>query len=76
MGFFVFKNTIFENINWGEELVQEPFYRLIAKNQLFTYRHQGFWACMDTLKEKKMFDDMYSRGETPWVLWENGLSLK
>ncbi|MBE0695796.1 MAG: glucose-1-phosphate cytidylyltransferase [Anaerolineaceae bacterium] len=71
-GFFAFKNTIFDNINWGEELVHEPFNRLIAKNDLHAYRHPGFWACMDTLKEKKMFDDMYTRGDTPWAIWENG----
>jgi glucose-1-phosphate cytidylyltransferase len=71
-GFFAFKNTIFDNINWGEELVHEPFNRLIENKDLFGYRHPGFWACMDTLKEKKLFDDMYTRGETPWTLWENG----
>jgi glucose-1-phosphate cytidylyltransferase len=70
-GFFAFKKTIFDYINWGDELVQEPFYRLIARNDLFAYRHPGFWACMDTLKEKKLFDDMYTRGDTPWAVWEN-----
>ena len=48
----------------------EPFQRLIAEQQLAAHRHCGFWACMDTLKEKKLFDDMYSRGDTPWTVWE------
>jgi glucose-1-phosphate cytidylyltransferase len=69
-GFFILKKQIFEYIEEGEELVQEPFYRLIEKNQLLTYRNTGFWACVDTLKEKKMFDDMYARGETPWAVWD------
>jgi glucose-1-phosphate cytidylyltransferase len=69
-GFFIFKNQIFDYIKEGEELVQEPFYRLIESNQLLTYRNAGFWACVDTLKEKKMFDDMYARGETPWAVWD------
>jgi glucose-1-phosphate cytidylyltransferase len=69
-GYFVFKKEIFDYIQEGEELVQEPFYRLLEQNQLITYKNQGFWACVDTLKEKKLFDDMYARGETPWAVWD------
>jgi glucose-1-phosphate cytidylyltransferase len=69
-GFFVFKQSIFDYIREGEELVQEPFYRLIGEGQLVTYRNPGFWACIDTLKEKKMFDDMFASGDTPWTVWE------
>ena len=69
-GFFAFKQEIFDYINYGEELVREPFCRLIDDNQLVGYRHPGFWACMDTLKEKVLFDEMYARGETPWAVWE------
>jgi len=69
-GFFVFKKEIFNYLQEGEELVQEPFYRLIQENQLITYRNQGFWACVDTLKEKKMFDEMYAQGDTPWAVWD------
>jgi glucose-1-phosphate cytidylyltransferase len=69
-GYFIFKKEIFNYIQEGEELVQEPFYRLLEQNQLITYKNQGFWACIDTLKEKKLFDDMYARGETPWAVWD------
>ena len=69
-GFFIFKNEIFNYIHDGEELVYEPFQRLIAEKQLAAHRHYGFWACMDTLKEKKLFDEMYARGETPWTVWD------
>lgn len=68
-GFFVFKRKIFDYMREGEELVQEPFFRLIAENQLMAYRNTGFWACIDTLKEKKMFDEMHARGEMPWAVW-------
>lgn len=71
-GFFIFRREIFDHINYGEELVSEPFQRLIAEKQLITYRHPGFWECMDTYKDKKMFDSMYARGEMPWAVWENG----
>jgi len=69
-GFFAFRKELFNYIRPGEELVVEPFQRLIVDNQLVAYRNPGFWACMDTYKEKKMFDDMYARGEMPWALWQ------
>lgn len=70
-GFFVFKKDIFKYIREGEELVCEPFGRLIKEDQLMAYRHDGFYACMDTFKDKQQLDDMYARGDTPWLLWEN-----
>ena len=70
-GFFVLKKEVFNYIKEGEELVEEPFYRLIDEHELIGYKNPGFWACIDTMKEKKMFDDMYARGETPWAVWES-----
>jgi glucose-1-phosphate cytidylyltransferase len=72
-GFFIFKSEIFDYIRTGEELVIEPFRRLIDERQLVGYKHKGFWACMDTFKEKRMFDDLYARGETPWTVWNRGV---
>jgi glucose-1-phosphate cytidylyltransferase len=69
-GYFIFRREIFDYMRPGEELVNEPFQRLIAQQQLVTYRNPGFWACMDTFKEKKLFDDMVARGDTPWTVWE------
>ena len=71
-GFFIFKQDIFEYMRTGEELVIEPFQRLIEARQLATYRNPGFWACMDTFKEKLLFDEMYARGDMPWAVWNNG----
>jgi len=68
-GFFIFKKEIFDFINEGEELVMEPFHRLIAQQQLVGYDYDGFWQCVDTLRDKEKFDEMYDRGETPWVVW-------
>ena len=75
-GFFVFKKEIFDYIRSGEELVQEPFLRLIKARELIAYRHSGFWACMDTLKEKLLFDEMYARADMPWAVWENDVPGK
>jgi glucose-1-phosphate cytidylyltransferase len=70
-GFFVFKREIFDYIKEGEELVQEPFQRLIGLKQLTAYRHEGFWACMDTFKDKQAFDDMHARADMPWTVWQS-----
>ena len=70
-GFFVFRKDIFRYIREGEELVEEPFRRLIAEQQLLAYRYEGFWGCMDTFKDKQVFDGMNARGETPWQVWKS-----
>ena len=69
-GFFVFKQGIFDYMQDGEELVQEPFQRLIAKRELVAYPHDGFWACMDTFRDRQLLEDFYAKGETPWEVWK------
>lgn len=68
-GYFAFKNEIFQHINQGEELVFEPFQRLIEKEQLYAYKYDGFFTCMDTFKEQQVLDDLYSQGNAPWEVW-------
>jgi glucose-1-phosphate cytidylyltransferase len=73
-GYFIFRKEIFNYIRDGEELVEEPFRRLIQDGQLAGYRHDGFWLPMDTFKDKQLLEDMYSRGVAPWEVWKNGTS--
>jgi glucose-1-phosphate cytidylyltransferase len=68
-GFFAFRHSIFDVLREGEELVEQPFGRLIARGALAGVRYPGFWAPMDTFKEKQQFDQMYERGERPWCVW-------
>jgi len=70
-GYFAFTNKIFEYIKDREELVVEPFQRLIAENNLLGYRYHKFWHCMDTFKEQQELNDVYERGNAPWVLWKD-----
>jgi glucose-1-phosphate cytidylyltransferase len=70
-GFFIFRRAIFGAMQAGEELVEQPFQRLIRQKQLLAYRYTGFWACMDTFKDKLRFDDMEARGDTPWQVWRS-----
>jgi glucose-1-phosphate cytidylyltransferase len=65
-GYFVFRNKVFDYIKDGEELVIEPFQRMIDAGELIAYRHEGFFRPMDTLKDKQILEDMVERGETPW----------
>jgi glucose-1-phosphate cytidylyltransferase len=69
-GFFIFRREIFDYIQDGEELVVEPFQRLIRDGQLGAYRHEGFWACMDTFKERQVLEDQCARGNAPWEVWK------
>ena len=69
-GFFHFRHDIFDYIKTGEELVEQPFGRLVEREQLFSYKYNGFWLAMDTLKDKATFDRMDGKGDTPWKAWE------
>jgi glucose-1-phosphate cytidylyltransferase len=68
-GYFVLKQEIFDSMQQGEDLVIEPFHRLIGQGQLATYEYRGFWECADTFKDKILLDGMVERGETPWMVW-------
>jgi glucose-1-phosphate cytidylyltransferase len=68
-GFFLFRREIFEYIGAGEELVEQPFRRLISEGQLLSYEHNRFWACMDTFKDRQELEDLYGRGDAPWTVW-------
>ena len=65
-GYFLLRPEIFDFMQEGEELVLEPFARLIAENQLLAYKHEGFWRSMDTLKDRQILEDMFEHGNTPW----------
>lgn len=68
-GYFVLKNQIFDYIKDKEDLVNEPFQRLIRKRQLVTYPYDGFWASMDTFKDKQQLDELAASGNAPWQVW-------
>jgi glucose-1-phosphate cytidylyltransferase len=68
-GFFVLHERIFDFMEEGDELVEEPFRRLMDRRQLFALKYDGFWSCMDTYKDKQRLEDMVARGDTPWQVW-------
>jgi glucose-1-phosphate cytidylyltransferase len=69
-GFFVFNRAIFDYLD-GDDCVleQEPLERLAADKQLVAFRHEGFFFAMDTYREYKVLNDLWSSGEAPWKRW-------
>jgi glucose-1-phosphate cytidylyltransferase len=62
---------VFGYMRPGEELVEAPFQRMIEAGRLVTYRHRGFWAPMDTLKDMQLLETMYESGRPPWAVWRD-----
>jgi glucose-1-phosphate cytidylyltransferase len=69
-GFFIFKTSIFDYMRDKEELVNGPFERLIEQKQLIGYPYNGFWASMDTFKDKQQLENLWGSGSAPWEVWK------
>ena len=61
------RSEIFDYMREGEELVLEPFLRLIEDDMLMAYKHEGFWRSMDTLRDWQVLEEMVESGDMPWV---------
>ncbi|MEM8976333.1 MAG: glucose-1-phosphate cytidylyltransferase [Pseudomonadota bacterium] len=70
--FFVLEPKVLDYID-GDMVMFEhaPMERLAEDGQLMAYRHEGFWACMDTLRDKHRLEEMWNSGSRPWATWEN-----
>ena len=68
-GYFVMRSSFLDDLRLGEDLVEEPLQRAIAAGQVLAHRHDGFWAPMDTLKEKQWLESLHESGTAPWELW-------
>ena len=68
-GYFCLRQSIFDVLREGEELVEQPFQRLLAQRKLHARKHEGFWAAMDTFKDKITLDRMEAQGNCPWMVW-------
>ncbi len=69
-GYFVLRKDIFRYMRQGDELVLDPFQRLIRERKLVAYQHRGFWMSMDTFKDKQRLDDLYAASNAPWEVWK------
>ena len=69
-GFFVASPTVLDLIEGPQTIWErEPLERLAAAGELAAYTHDGFWAAMDTLRDKLVLEDMWASGKAPWKVW-------
>tara|TARA_B100000780_G_scaffold269934_1_gene229232 strand:- start:1852 stop:2631 length:780 start_codon:yes stop_codon:yes gene_type:complete len=70
-GYFVCKADVLDYISDGDDVIfeQTPLTNLSKEGQLFTYKHNGFWMPMDTLRDKLMLDGMCNKNTAPWITW-------
>lgn len=68
-GFFVFRSEILRYLRDGEDLVNEPFARLVEERKLVGYPYEGFWQAVDTAKDKARVDELFEAGHPPWAVW-------
>lgn len=70
-GFMVLESEVFNYIE-GDSTVfeKEPLCRLAEENQINAYKHNGFWQCMDTQREKEMLENLWASGNAPWKVWD------
>ena len=70
--FFVLEPEVFDYIDGDDtQWEKEPMERLAADGQLMAYRHMSFWQCMDTLRDKKLLEELWHSGKAPWKIWED-----
>lgn len=70
-GYFAFRREIFNYVRPGEELVEEPFARLMRERRLVAERHDGFWRGCDTFKDLQTLESLQARGPAPWEVWRH-----
>ncbi|MCA5892894.1 glucose-1-phosphate cytidylyltransferase [Isoptericola sp. NEAU-Y5] len=68
-GYFVLSQGIFDYLDAGEDLVGDALPRAAADGRFLAWKHKGFWAPMDTLKERATLEAMHHSGEAPWEVW-------
>ena len=66
-GYMVLEPAVFEYLSGDDSILEvDALERLASQNQLAAFRHEGFWQCMDTLREKKILENLWQSGKAPW----------
>jgi len=71
-GFFVCDKTVFDYIEEGDQTIfeRQPLEKLASKGELKVFKHNGFWKCMDTLRDKIQLNEMWNKNQAKWKVWE------
>lgn len=69
-GYMVLEPKVFDYIE-GDKTVfeKEPLEKLAAQGELAAYKHNGFWQCMDTQREKEKLEELWASKQAPWKVW-------
>ena len=70
-GYFILRQGIFDYLEEGDDLVMNGFTRAAADGRMRAVLYDGFWAPMDTLKERTALENQYKQGISPWALWRD-----
>jgi glucose-1-phosphate cytidylyltransferase len=69
-GYFMLRPEIFDYLNEGEDLVEDALVRLVSLGRVFAFSYKGYWSPADTVKERVQLEEMYERGNCPWMIWD------
>ena len=69
-GYFVIRPEIFNHLYENEDLVEDAIVRLVDQGRVLAYPHKGYWSPADTVKERAQLEEMYNRGDCPWMIWD------
>jgi len=69
-GFFVFSTSALSRLGANDSLEQDLLTALAEEDELYAFRHTGFWACMDTYKDHLALNALWESGKAPWRVWE------
>ncbi len=75
-GYMVLEPSVFDYIDGDSQpFEREPLERLAKEGELMSYIHEGFWQCMDNIREKKLLEDLLENGTAPWKKWEREVPI-
>ena len=69
-GYFVLRPEIFDHLGEGEDLVEDAIMRLVLQQKVLAYPYKGYWSAADTVKERVQLEELYHRGNCPWMMWD------
>jgi len=71
-GYFIFEPGVLDYIDGDDCILErEPLERLAAEGELMAFQHDGFWQCMDTLRDRQLLEELWASDAPPWKTWEN-----
>lgn len=72
IGFMVCQPAFLDYIEGDSTVLEkDPLERVASESQLMSYKHEGFWQCMDTVREKQKLESLWTKGDAPWKVWED-----